>query len=127
MKVGKSFHIYTGASKYQMEDAIIQEGKLVAFFSQKLSPVQMNYSTTEKELLTIFLCLKEYFNILYGGKITVNTNHQNLNSKTLSVQHILCWRIFLDKFNLMLKYIEGKDNVLAYCFFTTTYIMVSHW
>ena len=36
--------------------------------------------------------------------------------KTLSVQRILRWRIFLDEFDLNLKYIEGKNNVLADCF-----------
>ena len=46
----KPFHIYTDAPKYQVGAAIIQEDKLVAYFSQKLSPAQMNYSTTEKNI-----------------------------------------------------------------------------
>ena len=32
------------------------------------------------------------------------------------VQQILRWQIFLDEFDLTLKYIEGKNNVLADCF-----------
>ena len=112
----KPFHIYTDALEYQVGAAIIQEGKPVAYFSQERSPAQMKYSTTEKELLSIVLCWKEYRKILYGGQITLYTNCQNLTFKTLSIQRILHWRIFMDEFNLTLKYMKGKDNVLADCF-----------
>ena len=71
------------------------------------------YSTTEKELLAIALCLIEYQKLLYGGRITVYTNHENLTLKTLSIQQILRWRLLMDEFDLKLKYIQGKNNVLA--------------
>ena len=107
---------YTDASDYQVGAAIIQNGLPVAYFSKKLFKSQLFYSVTEKELLAIVLCLKEYRKILYGGVINVYTDHKNLTFKTLSVQRILCWRIFMDKFDLTLKYIKGKNNVLADCF-----------
>lgn len=110
------FDIYTDASDYQVGAAIIQNGKPVAYFSRKLTQSQLSYSTTEKEFLAIVLCLKEYQKILYGSVINVYTDHKNLTFKTLSVQRILRWRIFMDKFDLTLKYIEGKNNVLADCF-----------
>ena len=112
----KLFHIYTDALEYPVGAATIQEGKLVAYFSQKLKSVQMSYSTTKEKLLTIILCLKEYCKVLFRGQITVYTYHQNLTFKTLSVQRILHWRIFMDEFDLRFKYIKGKDNVLADCF-----------
>jgi hypothetical protein len=39
---------------------ISQDGKLIAFFSQRLSKAQQNYTTTKKELLSIVECLKQF-------------------------------------------------------------------
>ena len=60
----KLFHIYTNASEYQVSTVIIQEGKLVAYFSKTILPAQMDYLTTENKLLAIILCLKEISNYL---------------------------------------------------------------
>ena len=86
----KPFDIYTNASNDQVGAVIIQDGKPVAYFSKKQTQFQLSYFTTEKELLAIVLCLKEYQKILYSSIINVFTNHKNLTFKTLSVQHILC-------------------------------------
>ena len=60
--------------------------------------------------------MKEYRRILYGAKITVFTDHKNLTFRTLSVQRVLWWRMYLDEFDLELCHIPGKENVLGDCF-----------
>ena len=47
------FEIHTDASKLQLGVVISQEGKPIAFYSIKMNSAQQNYTTTEKELLSI--------------------------------------------------------------------------
>ena len=54
------YHIYMDTSDFQMGSVIMQEGAPVAYFSKKLNAAQRNYSTFEKELLSIVETLKEY-------------------------------------------------------------------
>ena len=66
----KHFDIHTDASDYQLGAVISQMGKPIAFFSRKLNSAQQNYTTTEKELLSIAEWLKEFRNIFFAYPIS---------------------------------------------------------
>ena len=75
--------IHTDASKLQISAVISQKGKPIAFYSRKMNSAQKNYTTTEKELLSIVATLKEFYNIILGQQITVYTDNKNLTYKIL--------------------------------------------
>ena len=52
------FIIITYASKDKIGGVIGQNGKPISFFPRKLTPAEINYTTTERELLSIVETLK---------------------------------------------------------------------
>jgi hypothetical protein len=107
--------IHTDASDYQLGAVISQRNKPIAFFSRKLSKAQCNYTTTEKELLAIVECLKQFCGILFGYPIDVWSDHKNLvYAATLSEsQRVMQWRLILEEFGPNIQHIPGVDNIVA--------------
>jgi hypothetical protein len=54
------FDVYPDASDFQLGTCIIQEGRPVAYFLQKLTKSQQNYTTMEKEMLSIDATREEF-------------------------------------------------------------------
>ena len=48
LDISKRFDIHTDTSDLQLGSVISKEGKPIAFFSLKLTPAQINYTTMEK-------------------------------------------------------------------------------
>ena len=111
----KPFIVHTDASDYQLGVVISQDDKPIAFFSRNLNRAQKNYTTTEKELLSIVECLKQFRNILYGYKIIVYSDHKNLvNIATASEsQRVMRWRMILEEYGPDIKHIAGVENTVA--------------
>ena len=69
------FEIHNDSSKLQIGAVISQRWHPITFYSRKMNSDQHNYTTTEKELLSIVATLKEFRNILLGHQITIYTVH----------------------------------------------------
>ena len=83
------FIIHTDASKLQLGSVISPDDKPIAFYSRKLNSAQVDYTTTERELLSIVETLKELRNILLGQQIKVYTYHKNLTYKTFNIERAM--------------------------------------
>lgn len=109
------FVVETDASDYQLGAVIKQNNRPVAYFSRKLNSAQRNYTTIEKELLSVVETFREFRDILLGARITVYTDHKNLTGTLTQyqTQRVARWRLLLEEFGPQLLYKKGEQNVVA--------------
>ena len=92
--------VHNDASDKKFGAVINQNNKPIASLSIKLTKPQSNYTTTEKELLKIVKCLKQFCGILFCYEIEESSYHKNLAyAATLSeFQRVMRWRLILEDF-----------------------------
>lgn len=111
------FEVQADASDIGCGGALLQNGKVVAFYSHKFSPTQCRYPVHDREALALFLALKEWRCYLENSDIAVClTDHKpltylltqpNLNRRQTG------WLEYMSRFPLCIKYIPGEQNVVA--------------
>ncbi len=107
------FNVYTDAFDFQLGACIIQKGMPLVYFLHKLTKSQKDYTTMEKEMLSIVETLEEFWGILLGVDIYIFTDHEYLMFNTLKTHCVLRWCARVDEFSPILHYIEGPRNILA--------------
>ena len=79
----------------------MQDDHPIAYESRSLKSVELNFSTYEKELLSVIHALKLWKHYLLGVEFLVKTDHQSLryllNQPSISERHIK-WATFLQNF-----------------------------
>jgi hypothetical protein len=105
--------VVTDASNYALGAILMHDGKPIAFESRKLTSVEVNYTTTEKELLAVVHALKLWRCYLEGSKFTVVTDHNPLtffHSQPLLSRRQARWSEFMQMFNFNWEYRPGAGN-----------------
>ena len=123
--VSRDFSLAVDASEETAGAVLLQQDRdnvdhPIAYFSKKFSKHQRNYSTIEKELLALILALQHFEVYIGTGQkpLQVYTDHNPLvflSKMKNKNRRLLNWSLVLQEYNLVIKHIKGKDNVIADC------------
>ena len=122
-KINKPFRLHVDASNVGAGAVLLQDDedsveRPICYFSRKFSSYQLNYSTIEKEALALIWALQN-FEVYIGGSptpIVIYSDHNPLtflHSLQNPNQRLMRWSIFLQPYNLHIRHIRGKENVIA--------------
>ena len=113
----KPFQVTVDASDVGLGAVLMQEGRVVAYESRKLSPAEARYTVTEREMLAVVHALRVWRCHLEGGlRFEIRTDHKPntfFDSKAELSRREARWLEFMAQFDYTWTYTPGKENVLA--------------
>jgi hypothetical protein len=119
---GKTFELECNASGIGIGGVLLQEGKLIAYFSEKLSGPSLYYSTFDKELYALVRVLETWQHYLWLKEFVIHSDHESLKhirGQTKLNKHHAKWVEFIETFPYIIKYKKGKNvitDALSRCY-----------
>jgi hypothetical protein len=112
----KTFELECDASGIGIGGVLLQEGKPIAYFSQKLSGPSLNYSTYDKELYALVRVLETWQHYLWLKEFVIHFDYESLKhirgQAKLNKYHAK-WVEFIETFSYIIKHKKGKENIIA--------------
>ena len=114
----KKHTIQCDASKKGLSAVLLQESKPVMYVSRALTETEQRYSNIERELLAIVFALERLNYYTFGRTITVQSDHQPLQSiwkKSIVPASPRLQRLLLRlaHYDINIEFLQGKENVIA--------------
>jgi hypothetical protein len=114
------FESISDASDYAVGTVLGQkkEGRVhtVYYASKTLNEAQLNYVTTEKELLVVVFTFEKFRSYIVNSKVIVYTNHaaiKYLLAKKDAKPRLIRWILLLREFDVDIREKKGVENVVA--------------
>ncbi|KAI3714701.1 hypothetical protein L6452_21660 [Arctium lappa] len=116
----KPFEIMCDASDWAVGAVLGQRKEKffhsIHYASKALNEAQINYTTTEKELLAVVFAFERFRSYLMGAKVIVHTDHaaiKYLISKKDAKPRLIRWVLLLQEFDLEIIDRKGTENQVA--------------
>ncbi|KAL4283519.1 hypothetical protein GQ457_16G018000 [Hibiscus cannabinus] len=114
------FELMCDASDYAVGAVLGQrKGKIfhpIYYASKALNDAQVNYTTTEKEMLAVIFAFDKFKSYLIGTKVIVHTDHsviKYLLSKKDAKPRLIRWILLLQEFDIEIIDRKGTENQVA--------------